>query len=127
MLIVSLVIACGGDAPPECTGTSCTCPAESACDIGDSSCSEASCSLGCNDHNSCSGTCGQSCSVSCKGGSECDITVGASGSMSCDGASTCTLRCTDSCSLSCAGGSTCKLKCADDAEPRVVAEGGSCG
>jgi hypothetical protein len=128
LFLVIQLVACGGDGPPppDCNGTSCTCPAQEACDIGDSGCSGASCSLNCTDHNDCGGTCGASCSVSCKDGSECDVTVGASGSMSCDGGSTCTLRCTAGCSLSCAGDSTCKLQCASDADPHVVVEGGSC-
>jgi hypothetical protein len=123
-----ITIGCGSDTPPppDCTGTSCACPAQEACDIGDSGCSGSSCTLACTDNNDCSGTCGSSCSVSCTGSSDCDITVGPSGSMSCDGGSTCTLRCTAGCSLSCASDSTCKLQCADDAEPQTVAEGGQC-
>lgn len=126
--IVLLLAACGGTdtPPPSCTGSSCSCPALTSCDIGNSGCSGSSCTLSCSDHNDCSGTCGASCSVDCKQGSTCDITVGASGSMSCDANSDCTLRCNGSCSLTCATGSTCHLQCASDSAPRSVVEGGSC-
>lgn len=124
---VALVAACGSDAPPppECTGTSCACPADATCDIGDSGCSGESCTLACTDHNECSGECGESCSISCSNQSSCDVTVGPSGSVSCADSS-CTVRCTGSCSLSCGAGSTCEIQCAGDAAPRAVTEGASC-
>ncbi|HSD87566.1 MAG TPA: hypothetical protein VLB44_08620 [Kofleriaceae bacterium] len=131
MLFVAtpFVVGCGGNdtPPPQCTGTSCTCPAQTSCAIGDSTCSASSCTLACVDMNDCTGSCGESCSVSCKGGSTCDVTVGASGSMSCDGGAMCTLHCTGSCSLSCVAGSTCNLQCAGDSAPHAVTQGGSCG
>lgn len=130
LLVVGLIFgACGSDGPPppDCTGTSCTCPAASECDLGDSGCAGASCTLSCASDSRCTGSCGQSCSVTCAGSSECDLTVGPSGSVGCTGGSTCTVRCEGSCSLSCSGDSTCKLQCASDTAPRAVTGSAQCG
>jgi hypothetical protein len=130
LLVLSLflvgMVGCGSDAtPPECTGSSCACPAGTACDLGGSACEGESCSLDCTDDNECSGSCGESCSIDCSGGSTCDVTVGPSGSVTCSDGATCNITCTGSCSLSCSGDATCSLACGDAAAETVV-EGGSC-
>jgi hypothetical protein len=127
--LVLLDAGCGSDAgnPPQCTGTSCTCPAGEVCDLAGSSCADTSCSLDCADSNECVGSCGDSCSIDCGGGSTCDVTVGASGSVTCSDGATCHIRCTGSCSVSCSGDSRCDLTCSGDDQPQSIPEGGSCG
>jgi hypothetical protein len=121
------VAACGGDSDTlECTGASCTCPAETSCDLSGTECEAESCSIDCSDHNECTGECGASCSVECGGGSTCDVTVGASGSVTCSEGATCHVTCTDSCSVSCSPDSTCDLLCPGEQEARPIEEGGSC-
>lgn len=127
VLLFTLLSGCGGGAnPPDCTGTSCICPAGQECNIGSGDCAEQSCSLDCSNDNVCSGECGQSCSIDCTGGSTCEVTVGPSGSVTCSGGSTCDITCTGSCSVSCDSTSTCTLKCAGDDAPHSIPEGGSC-
>jgi hypothetical protein len=124
--VVLAAVGCGSDtAPPDCTGSSCACPAGSACDLDGTTCEEESCSLDCTEDNECSGSCGESCSVDCSGGSTCDLTVGASASVTCSDGATCNIRCTESCSVSCSADSTCTLACGDEA-PAAIVEGGSC-
>lgn len=123
-----LVGACGDESsPPECTGTSCSCPPGEDCDLGGSACEGNSCSLDCTDDNECTGACGASCSIDCSGGSVCDVTVGDSGSVTCSDGATCHVRCDASCSVSCSDDASCDLQCADDEAPMSIGEGGSCG
>jgi hypothetical protein len=123
------VAACGGDdlPPPDCSGASCSCPADTACGFDSNTCGDGgSCSLDCGEGADCSGSCSESCSIDCSPGASCTVTVGASGSVSCEAGSTCHVTCTDSCSVSCAADATCDLRCAGDAEPHPIEEGGSC-
>ncbi len=119
--------ACGSDPPPpDCTGSSCTCPDGTSCDLSGSTCASQSCSLDCGGFSDCSGTCGDSCSIDCTGGSACDLTLGDSGSITCDDGAVCHVVCTGSCSVTCSGDSQCDLQCAGDPTPRSIPEGGSC-
>ena len=128
--VLSVAAACGSSntsgVPPKCTGSTCSCPSGSACDIAPGVC-ENSCSLDCSNMNMCNGECGSSCSLKCTGTSTCAMTVGPSGSVDCSGGATCHIKCTGSCSVDCGGGSTCDLQCSGDSAPKMIGTQGSCG
>lgn len=131
LVIFALLIAtaCGSDPPPApvCTGASCACPAGTACGFSEETCGlTGSCTLACDDHNDCEGTCSESCSIDCGGMSTCTATLGASGSVSCTDGSTCHITCTGSCSVSCSPDSSCDLRCPTDTQSNPVEASGSC-
>ena len=129
IVMFSLVlIGCGGSTDPiPCVGTSCSCPADSACDLGGSDCAGDSCTAACGENSDCVGSCGASCSLDCAAGATCDVTVGTSSSISCADGATCHITCTDSCSISCAPGATCDVVCPGESAAQPIEGTGGCG